>query len=135
MTEDLWGTTFYVAGPMRNQPKLNFPLFFYVEGKLLLRGAVVFNPARKDVEAGLDWEQQNGTIEALKGVNFDMREAIAWDVGKIIEECDSLVLLPGWQQSTGSITEYALARFLDLTIYEWVDNDIHPMNRKVYLNV
>jgi len=120
---------------MRNRPKLNFPLFFYVEGSLQHRGAVTFNPARKDVDAGLDWEQQNGTIEALNAVNFDMREAISWDVNKIINKCDSLVLLPGWEQSKGSITEYALARFLELDVYEWVDNDIHPMNRKVYLNV
>jgi len=127
--------TAYVAGPMRDHPKLNFPLFFYVENQLINAGATTFNPARKDVEAGLDWETLDGTIEQLNAVNFDMREAIEWDVLAIIRECDSIVLLPGWKKSAGAKTEYALAKFLELDIYEWHDNDIFTISGRIYLDV
>jgi len=127
--------TTYVGGPMSGYPKLNFPMFFYVENALINAGATTMNPARKDVEAGLDWETQDGTLAQLEAVNFDMREAITWDLLAIINECDSLVLLPGWKKSKGAKAEYALARFLNLDIYEWHDNDVYPITKKVYLDV
>jgi hypothetical protein len=104
---------------MRGYPQFNFPKFMEVDRLLQGAGHEVWNPARKDVAAGLDPSDMEGTLEELEAANFDLRAAIAWDLTSIIDECDTLVLLPGWKESKGAKTEYALARFLGLDVYEW----------------
>lgn len=38
--------------------------------------------------------------------------------------CDALVLLPGWEDSTGAKAEFELARLSGLQLYELADNDL-----------
>jgi len=47
-----------------------------------------------------------------------MREAV-----KYMLEADTIVLLPGWQESKGARLEAAIATELDLTIVEYVEED------------
>ncbi len=124
---------------MRGRPQFNFPLFYEVEFALRDKYGceLVFNPARKDMETGIDLEGTTGDPAELEAQGFSLREAIEWDLMAIISECDSLVLLPDWHQSKGAITEYALARFLDLDVYLWLpySHELFPLHGKVNLNV
>jgi len=107
----------YIAGPMRGLPQFNFPAFLKADKVLKSKGWETRNPAVKDLDVGFDPTDMKGTMAEMVEANFDMREAITWDLLSIINECDAVALLPGWRNSRGAITEYALARFLDLPVY------------------
>lgn len=116
MKEDL---TAYIAGPMRGYPDFNFPAFFEAEGVMRDRGFHTFNPAQKDQDVGFDPKGMDGSLEDLVTADFDLNEALSWDTQRIIHDCDTLVLLDGWEQSSGAKAEYALARALSLTVLEY----------------
>ena len=109
----------YIAGPMRGVAQFNFPLFMEVERKLVDQGHKVWNPARKDLEAGLDVTDMKGDMVEMEAVNFDLRAAIEWDLHAIVREVEGLVMLPEWRTSSGAKVEFALARFLGLKIFAW----------------
>jgi hypothetical protein len=107
----------YVAGPMRGYPEFNFPAFYRATSLLREQGWEVFNPAEHDVESGAvkitDPGYLTGDVEGLPG--FDFRAAMRWDTARITE-ADAIVLLPGWQHSTGAKAERSLAEMLGLDI-------------------
>lgn len=98
----------YLAGPMRGIDQFNFPEFDRVAKILRGMNAYVVSPAEHDREMGFD-----ETLNSLEG--FDTRAAIMWDLHKITE-VDMLVLLPGWEQSSGVAVEVALAKYLGLPV-------------------
>lgn len=91
----------YVAGPMSGRPKLNYPAFFQAEDKLAAEGWEVVNPARLDLEAGVDPDRELG--------EYDYTECALRDVEALIE-CDAIYLMDGWQHSRGASWERALAK-------------------------
>lgn len=96
--------TTYIAGPMTGIPEFNYPLFNEVAAELRANGVEVHNPAENDCGSfGKPWE-------------FYMRLAL-----KQLLECDSVCLLPGWQNSRGARIEESLARELDMDVLwrEW----------------
>lgn len=105
----------YIAGPMRNHPHQNFPQFFQTEEALrnyFGNDAVIYNPARMDMEHGLSGEAEPSKPEL---VNCIMRDLYA------ISHCNTIVMLRGWQTSKGARAEHALAEFLELDII-YADN-------------
>ena len=101
---------FYLAGPMRGIPKWNFPAFDAEAARLRELGHVVFNPADMDRDAGFD--ESCGVLPE----GF-MREAFERDI-EAIKECDAIVVLPGWLNSTGALAECGVARWLGIPIFE-----------------
>lgn len=105
-------TTYYVAGPMRGLPNFNFPAF--VSCATYLRRfqdtKQVFNPAEHDLEVDPYMEQRpgffEGDIKRLPG--FDFHEAMRWDLARVTES-DAIVLLPGWEISSGAAHEKYVA--------------------------
>jgi len=94
--------TIYIAGPMRGIPHFNHPAFFEAERMLLEQGKyAVVNPARMDDESG---------------VKFDARVALNRDLSAICERCTAIYMLSGWQKSPGAMSEYNLARCLELEL-------------------
>ncbi len=113
----------YVAGPMRGIPYFNFPAFLNTTAELRERGWEVFNPAEQDVEAYGDafWKENLfGDVGKAKfEYGFSLREALRKDLSWICENANTIVMLPGWEQSAGAKVEHALAVTLDLHIMYW----------------
>ena len=113
----------YIAGPMTGIPNFNFPAFNKIAAQLRAAGHECFNPAERDIarHAGIDISAGNhaGDVSrAVKDHGFSLREALAEDTNYICLVADSIVMLPGWEQSKGARAEWHLAVALGhTTIY------------------
>lgn len=104
--------TYYVAGPMRDYDCFNFPMFDQCAADLRQWDLAVISPAEHDREIGFD-----ETKNSLEG--FNLAESLMWDLEQIALHSDGIVLLPGWERSTGVAAELALARALGKTVYTY----------------
>jgi hypothetical protein len=80
--------TFYLAGPMRNCPELNKPMFILVAQKLRELGHTVWSPAEHD--------------SYLKS---SFAECMKLDLNAVINRCRKIAFLPGWRNSLGANME------------------------------
>jgi hypothetical protein len=110
---------YYIAGPMRDHRNFNFPVFDEVADVLRARGHQVINPADHDREVA----KRNGApppeecdgyetgdlaaYHVAMGTTFE--ELLGWDLVAIVQQCDGIVLLPGWENSLGSAHEKYVA--------------------------
>ena len=88
----------YIAGPMSNLPDFNYPAFNLEAARLRARGLEVLNPAENPVPPCRSWGGY-------------MRMAIAQLI-----QCDTVVLLDGWEDSRGARIEAHLAEQLEMQI-------------------
>lgn len=95
----------YIAGPMRKLPQFNFPAFDAARDRLIAAGHGVFSPADMDRSAGVD---------PLSDVVPNLKDCMRRDVNAILDYCDTIALLPGWERSKGCAVEVALGIFLGL---------------------
>ena len=110
-------TTIYLAGPMRGYVQYNFPLFDEWEEYILSCNIAVVSPARMDRECddlhpenfpeGWDWN----TVP----VSFSVTDAMRRDIREITK-CTHIIMLPGWQYSSGACAEFDVARACGLHI-------------------
>lgn len=107
--------TFYLAGPMSGVQLFNFPMFDLVRDHLLALGYNVISPADLDREVGFDPE--TGVVSKVF-----LEEAMKRDLDAIMK-ADAIVMLPGWERSTGAKAELALARWRHIDLCAW--NDEH----------
>lgn len=106
----------YVAGPMRGYDQFNFPAFDHCAKVLRSRGWEVRSPAEHDRDGGFD-----ETRNSLDG--FDLRAAMRWDLESVCW-ADAVVLLPGWEKSSGVAIELTAARAIGnqlLTFDPWTE--------------
>lgn len=96
----------YVSGPMTGLPDFNRAAFNEAATWLRGQGFDVFNPA----------EQLGGD---LTGPRADYMRTNIFQ----LLACDSLLLLPGWEQSEGATLEVAIARELGLPRYKLGDHE------------
>lgn len=96
----------YLAGPMtfRADSDFNYPAFNEAAARLRKLGFEVFNPAETD----------GGST--YKAKSFYMRRAIAG-----LCECDSMVVLPGWEHSRGTLLEIEIATALNMPVRKLED--------------
>jgi hypothetical protein len=106
---------FYLAGPMRGYPFSNFPAFLLATSVLRARGFEILSPAEKDLEAGFD------PTKSAADQQFDIGAAFRWDF-RILVDCRGIILLPGWERSTGATAERLVAQLSELEIY-FLDRD------------
>lgn len=107
---------FYIAGPMAGIHNFNFDAFHWVASRLRAGGDEAVNPAELDdldpvTPSGVDPE----TATVLPAARA---EYLRRDFRHLIE-CDAVVLLPGWERSTGANAELWVARTLGLLVYRW----------------
>jgi hypothetical protein len=76
----------------------------------------VHSPHEKDIEDGFDFTGCDGT-EDLAAMGFDLRRALALDLGWICAEAEAVVVLPGWRRSRGARAEVATALALDIPVW------------------
>lgn len=108
----------YLAGPMRRIKWFNFPAFDAAAAELRSHGIEVVSPADLDRKAGFDprslpddWDW--GTLPE----DFALRHAAERDLNALLK-CDSIHLLPGWQESVGATAELAVAKWVGLGVFE-----------------
>jgi hypothetical protein len=91
---------------MRGVPKWNFPAFDAAEAMWREAGHQPFSPAQ--INRALKYSPEDGT---------SLRHVIHMDMACILS-ADAIAMLPGWEQSSGSTIELALAQFLGLPVYD-----------------
>lgn len=108
VVEDVMNTAFwYLAGPMRGLPRYNFDAFFDAEHNLINKRYIIVSPARHDIEIGLDPDLP------LDEQGWDLSESMIWDIKTIMHpNCVGVIVLPGWERSSGVATELSVARTL-----------------------
>jgi Domain of unknown function (DUF4406) len=108
----------YLAGPMRGYAQFNHPAFDAAAAELRAAGHEVFSPAEHDRNTGLDTTGMQGTDQEMALVPGGLRALLAADLAWICANADAIVLLPGWQASSGATAEAAVGRALSLTVAE-----------------
>ena len=88
----------YLAGPMRGLPEFNYPAFDRAAKQLRDKGYMVLNPAEVN-------HHSNG-----------IRSCMAVDLTLIALNAEGIVVLPGWEKSTGAKTEVALAECIGIPV-------------------
>lgn len=106
----------YLAGPMRGYHEFNFPVFHGAARALRARGYEVFNPAEIDENTGFKTAGLTGTDAELEHASYDLRSAILTDLTWIARHAEGVVVLGGWEASSGANLEVGLARFLSLPV-------------------
>jgi hypothetical protein len=101
----------YLSGPMDGVEDFNHPLFHRVAQEFRQVNFAVCSPA--------EFFDGDKTRERKEY----MREAV-----KYLLEADTIVLLPGWEESKGARLEAAIATELDLNIMEYVETDEQAAN-------
>ena len=86
----------YIAGPMTGKAEYNRPAFALAEKNLRAAGYRVINPAVMPTD--LDREDYMPICLAM------------------LERCDAIYLLDGWQESEGARVEVEYARYKDLLV-------------------
>ncbi|EMF5696150.1 DUF4406 domain-containing protein [Enterobacter roggenkampii] len=96
----------YIAGPMSGYPKFNRPAFNSMEAFQEQCGNVVLNPAI---------------------LPDGLTQAMYMDICCAMIRCaDAVVMLKGWEESSGAFAEHALAKKLGLEIiYQFPVNSIN----------
>lgn len=120
----------YVSGGMTNLPDFNFPMFDSCAAALRAEGFTVYSPAENDrrVWAKLGVEDEHdvpgfatGNVGVYSEWVGDTKDLFRWDFGTINYHCDGIVMLPGWERSTGARWERVVAEALGLTVYLAID--------------
>ncbi len=112
--------TCYIAGPMRGIPHFNFPAFDEARDRLQQEGWRVISPADMDRDAGFSAELLPHTTEfspAQNRVFFDRDSAALSSLRA--ERGDAIFFLPGWENSTGAMAEFAMGRWLKLSLIDY----------------
>jgi hypothetical protein len=104
--------TAYLAGPMRGSVMHNFHAFFKAALALRASGWGIENPAEYDMAAGVN----------PAGVESDwpvkVKEMLRTDFLLILEKCNAIILLEGWEESTGAGMELSIAYSIGLPVFE-----------------
>lgn len=56
-------------------------------------------------------------------------DAILCGYLEVVQRCDLVVMLPGWELSEGSILEKQIADSEGIPVYEWPDHTVYLLNR------
>lgn len=95
---------------MRGIPLYNFLAFDEASRRGRELGHDIVSPADLDRILGFDAQSDIPS-------DHDLRDMIVRDV-QALADCHAIALLPGWQRSSGTKVEFAVAKFLDLQILD-----------------
>lgn len=88
----------YLSGKMTGAPDLNFPLFYREANRLRSMGYEVVNPAELNPDPSASWH------DCMKN---DL---------KALLDCDSIVMLEGWEDSQGAHLELHIAHRVGIKV-------------------
>jgi hypothetical protein len=98
---------FYLSGPMRPIADHNFPLFKKVSAQLRADGVEIISPH----EYGDELNDSRGQL-------------MTDDLLMILNDCDGVIVLPGWESSPGASAEVAVAFGTELPVYEYIPDSV-----------
>ena len=101
--------TIYVAGPMTGHPNMNAEAFDRAQVQLEAAGWHVLSPADGDRQHGID--HSSGSMTAEEYMDAALRDLNMLDV------CDAIYFLDGYEQSPGAKWEWAYAKKRRLTMF------------------
>lgn len=91
----------YLSGPMTGLPEWNYPAFNEAAAYLRAKGYEVFNPA-----------------EIFGGETHLPREVYMKEDIRALLNCDTVMMLQGWQDSEGAKLEFQIAKQIGLPVLE-----------------
>ena len=100
----------YVAGPMRGYERYNFPAFDQAKDRLIEHGFDVVSPADLDGAFGFTGYTQTLPEGFIYG-------AMKRDFAAILE-CDAIVFIPGWENSSGAKAERFVGEQIGLGFFQ-----------------
>lgn len=104
--------TYYIAGPMRGYPDMNFPAFDDASRIGKMMGFNIISPADLDRAVGLPMTGEDLTRDQLDScISRDISAILGLD-----PKTDGIAVLPRWEGSRGACTEVALARWRGLEV-------------------
>jgi len=103
---------------MRGHPKFNFPIFDAVTAVIRAQGIEVDNPAEHDrlTQPGIETWAGFDVGDEKQCPLFDYATAMQWDLACVAQD-ELIVLLPGWETSTGARIERFVAEHTGSLIY------------------
>lgn len=104
---------------MRGYPRFNFDAFDHARDVINGMGHTAVSPADLDRAAKMDLVTPNVSPA-------DLRACITRDIHAVMD-CDGLVLLNGWGKSKGVAVEKALAEFLSIPLYSFINDQLVRM--------
>lgn len=125
--------TAYLAGPMRNLHNFGFQAFEQAAATLRALGWKIVSPHEFDIETGrvraeyYTWSGVRHFVSVELAPDFDFEQTMGEDLKLISDECDSLVLLPGWGASEGANRELIHAMSLHYPIFLYTDGVVTPL--------
>lgn len=114
----------FVSGPMRGFAEFNFPEFARVTEWLRSQGHTVFSPAEHELTLGFDPTGLAGTSEELEGLTFDLRRALRDELTWLLDNADCVVVLDGWDKSSGARAEVSAAKAIGVTVLSSTLEDV-----------
>jgi len=113
----------YLAGPMRGHRHFNFPAFDRAAAALQAYGHYVFNPAEYDrTFKSFDPVKENmtGTMAELDACGFSLADVMMNDFSILANgKTTGIVLLEGWEESSGARAEALVAKLSGLDLFLW----------------
>ncbi len=104
----------YIAGPMTGYSEFNFPMFDRVAADLRHLGLRVISPAEMDRADGFNEQGMTGH----EPLTDEQRQRFARNDIQALLDVEAIVLLPGWEQSTGASNEARVASWLGLQAFQ-----------------
>lgn len=99
---------YYISGPMTGIPEYNYPMSELVTKELRAKGYIIVTPT----EVGNALEAEYGVERyALSYPEYIKANVIA------LLDCASIILLPGWRDSTGAKLELHIAQTMKMTVW------------------
>lgn len=100
----------YIAGPITGVENANRNGFYRMQDRLDDMGVDSYNPRSEDVPV-------------YCSPTDIQRVMMKISIHHLLNECDAIVLLEGWENSKGAEIEYLLGKYLSYAIYD------HEFNR------
>ena len=89
--------TVYISGPMTGMPDLNRCAFTFAEGRILAHGMKPVNP------------------HTLCDPSWDWNKCMRADISALVA-CDAILMLPGWERSSGAQLELHIAHRVGIEV-------------------
>ncbi len=105
----------YLAGPMAGQENHGYELFQNAENEHRKAGYIVKNPAKFDDRKVYEY---GGNIDTLEPTSKDRAAYLKRDFEELAP-CTTIVMLDGWEESTGANCELYVAQIMGLETWKY----------------
>lgn len=119
---------YYLAGPMSNIPAFNFPEFHRIAAILRDSGINLVNPAELDEE--IERERAEASPDGTHDASLKTwADCLRRDVEIVTNpNCRGVIVIDGWERSSGAQFETYVANKLSLPILKYTDYPTAPEN-------